>query len=135
MTKQEVKDEYKQMEGDPKVKQKIRSIQMEIARRRMMEEVKKADVVITNPTHYAVALKYDTTSMNAPKVVAKGINLIAQKIKNIAKESDIPIVEKPELAQQLYKKVPLDREIPEELYKAVAEILAYVYKLKNQSTG
>ncbi len=135
MTKQEVKDEYKQMEGDPKVKQKIRSMQMEMARRRMMEEVKKADVVITNPTHYAVALKYDTSSMNAPKVVAKGINLIAQKIKEIAKENGVPIVEKPELAQQLYKKVQLDREIPEELYKAVAEILAYVYRLKNQSAG
>ena len=135
MTKQEVKDEYKQMEGDPKVKQKIRSMQMEIARRRMMEEVKKADVVITNPTHYAVALRYDATKMNAPKVVAKGINLIAQKIKEIAKENDVPIVEKPELAQELYKKVPLDREIPEELYKAVAEILAYVYRLKNKAAS
>ncbi len=135
MTKQEVKDEYKQMEGDPKVKQKIRSMQMEIARRRMMEEVKKADVVITNPTHYAVALRYDATKMNAPKVVAKGINLIAQKIKEIAKENDVPIVEKPELAQELYKKVTLDREIPEELYKAVAEILAYVYRLKNKAAS
>ncbi len=135
MTKQEVKDEYKQMEGDPKVKQKIRSMQMEMARRRMMEEVKKADVVITNPTHYAVALKYNAAQMNAPKVVAKGINLIAQKIKKIAKENDVPIVEKPELAQQLYKKAPLEKEIPEELYKAVAEILAYVYRLKNQSAG
>jgi len=135
MTKQEVKDEYKQMEGDPKVKQKIRSMQMEIARRRMMEEVKKADVVITNPTHYAVALRYDATKMNAPKVVAKGINLIAQKIKEIAKENDIPIVERPELAQELYKKVPLDKEIPEELYRAVAEILAYVYRLKNKAAS
>ena len=135
MTKHEVKDEYKQMEGDPKVKQKIRSMQMEIARRRMMEEVKKADVVITNPTHYAVALKYDSATMNAPKVIAKGMNLIAQKIKELAKKNDIPIVEKPELAQELYKKVSLDKEIPEELYKAVAEILAYVYRLKNKAKG
>ncbi|WP_022670166.1 flagellar biosynthesis protein FlhB [Hippea alviniae] len=133
MTKQEVKDEYKQMEGDPKVKQKIRSMQMEMARRRMMEEAKKADVVITNPTHYAVALKYDSNSMTAPKVVAKGINLIAEKIKQIAKENDIPIVEKPELARELYMKVNIDKEIPEELYKAVAEILAYVYRLKRAS--
>ncbi|WP_025209904.1 flagellar biosynthesis protein FlhB [Hippea sp. KM1] len=135
MTKQEVKDEYKQMEGDPKIKQKIRSMQMEIARKRMMEEVKKADVVITNPTHYAVALKYDAASMNAPKVVAKGINLIAKKIKEIAEENDVPIVEKPELARALYEKVKLDAEIPEELYQAVAEILAYVFKLKQQSAG
>ena len=132
MTKQEVKDEYKQMEGDPKVKQKIRSMQMEIARRRMMEEVKKADVVITNPTHYAVALKYESSKMNAPKVVAKGINLIAKRIREIAEKHDIPIVERPELAKELYKKVPIDREIPHELYKAVAEILAYVYSLKNK---
>ncbi|AEA33844.1 flagellar biosynthesis protein FlhB [Hippea maritima] len=131
MTKQEVKDEYKQMEGDPKIKQKIRSMQMEMTRKRMMEEVKKADVVITNPTHYAVALKYDSATMAAPKVVAKGINLIAKKIKEIAKENDVPIVEKPELARSLYEKVKLDREIPEELYQAVAEILAYVFKLKN----
>ena len=133
MTKQEVKDEYKQMEGDPKVKQKIRSMQMEMARKRMMEEAKKADVVITNPTHYAVALKYDPNSMTAPKVVAKGINLIAEKIKQIAKENNIPIVEKPELARELYAKVNIDKEIPEELYQAVAEILAYVYKLKRAS--
>ncbi len=135
MTKQEVKDEYKQMEGDPKIKQKIRSMQMEIARRRMMEEVKKADVVITNPTHYSVALRYDEKSMNAPKVVAKGLNLIAEKIKEIAKENDVPIVERPELARELYKRVPLDKEIPEELYRAVAEILAYVYRLKKNRSS
>ena len=133
MSHKEIKDEYKQMEGDPHVKQRIRKLQMELSRRRMMEDVKKADVVITNPTHYAVALKYDEAKMSAPKVVAKGINMIAEKIKEIAKQNNIAIVEKPELARELYKKVNIDNFIPEELYQAVAEILAYVYKVKNQN--
>jgi len=133
MTKQEVKDEYKQMEGDPKVKQKIRSMQMEIARRRMMEDVKKATVVVTNPTHYAVALQYKHNEMIAPKVVAKGINLIAEKIKEVAKENDIPIVERPQLARELYQKVKIGSEIPPELYQAVAEILSYIYRIKNSA--
>ncbi len=135
MSHKEIKDEYKQMEGDPHVKQRIRKLQMELAKRRMMEDVKKADVVITNPTHYAVALKYDESKMSAPKVVAKGINMIAQKIKEIAKENSVTIVEKPELAQELYKKVNIDNFIPEELYQAVAEILAYVYKAKNKNSS
>ncbi len=134
MSHKEIKDEYKQMEGDPHVKQRIRKLQMELARRRMMEDVKKADVVITNPTHYAVALKYEESKMSAPKVVAKGINMIAERIKEIAQENNVAIVEKPELARELYKKVNIDNFIPEELYKAVAEILAYVYKAKNQNT-
>jgi len=130
MSHKEIKDEYKQMEGDPHVKQKIRRLQMEMAKKRMMEDVKKADVVITNPTHYAVALKYNDYEMNAPKVVAKGMNLIAEKIKEIAKENDVDIVEKPEVARELYKKTKIGDEIPEELYQVVAEILAYVYKAK-----
>ncbi len=132
MSPREIKDEYKQMEGDPHVKQRIRRLQMELAKRRMMEEVKKADVVITNPTHYAVALSYKENSMKAPKVVAKGLNRIAERIKEIATENDVPIVEKPELARELYKKTKIDDYIPEELYHAVAEILAYVYRIKKE---
>ncbi len=132
MSHKEIKDEYKQMEGDPHIKQRIRRLQMEMAKRRMMEDVKEADVVITNPTHYAIALKYDESEMNAPKVVAKGMNMIAERIKEIAKEYNVAIVEKPELARELYKKVNIDNFIPEELYQAVAEILAYVYKTKNR---
>ncbi len=135
MSHREIKDEYKQMEGDPHIKQKIRRMQMEIAKRRMMEDVKKADVIITNPTHYAVAIQYKEKEMNAPKVVAKGINMIAQKIKEIAKENNVTIVEKPELARELYKKVNIGNVIPEELYQAVAEILAYVYKAKKAGHG
>ncbi len=135
MSPKEIKDEYKQMEGDPHVKQRIRRLQMELARRRMMEEVKKADVVVTNPTHYAVALSYKETSMKAPKVVAKGLNRIAERIKEIALEHDVPVVEKPQLARELYKKVKIDEYIPEELYHAVAEILAYVYRIKGTKTG
>jgi flagellar biosynthetic protein FlhB len=132
MSHKEIKDEFKQMEGDPHVKQKIRRMQMEMAKKRMMEDVKKADVVITNPTHYAVALKYEDMQMNAPRVVAKGVNLIAEKIKEIAKENDVDIVEKPEIARELYKKVKIGDEIPQELYQVVAEILAYVFKAKKE---
>ncbi len=135
MSHKEIKDEYKQMEGDPHIKQKIRKTQMEIARRRMMEDVKKADVIITNPTHYAVAIQYDESKASAPVVVAKGMNKIAQKIKEIAIENDIVIVEKPIIARQLYKKTKIGEVIPEELYKAVAEILAFVYRLKNEATS
>ncbi len=132
MSHKEIKDEFKQMEGDPHVKQKIRSLQMEMAKKRMMEDVKKADVVITNPTHYAVALKYNDLEMNAPQVVAKGMNLVAEKIKEVAKENDVDIVEKPEVARELYKKAKIGDEIPEELYHVVAEILAFVYKAKKE---
>ena len=130
MTKEEVKEEYKQTEGDPQVKSRIRSMQRQMARQRMMQEVPKAKVVITNPVHLAVALKYDN-SMRAPEVIAKGRRLIAEKIKEIAKEHNIPIVENPPLAHELYEKVEIGEEIPKELYKAVAEVLAYIYRLEN----
>ncbi|MGA1847029.1 flagellar biosynthesis protein FlhB [Deferribacter abyssi] len=132
MTKQEVKEEFKQMEGDPLIRQRIRSMQREMARKRMMEEVPKADVVITNPIHYAVALKYETGKDKAPKVVAKGQRLIAQRIKEIAKKNGVFIHEDPPLARSLYSQVEIGDEIPENLYKAVAEILAFVYKMKNK---
>lgn len=131
MTKQEVKDEFKQTEGDPQVKSRIKSIQREMARRRMMEEVPKADVVITNPVHLAVALRYDHAGMRAPSVVAKGANKIAFKIREVAETNAVPVIENRILAQNLYK-LDLGEEIPIEFYKAVAEILAYVYSLKNK---
>ena len=131
MTKQEVKDEYKLTEGDPMVKSRIRSIQREMARRRMMEEVPKADVVITNPTHLAVALRYDQKNMPAPRIVAKGANMIAERIKNLAREHEIPVVEDKPLAQNLYK-LEIGEEIPTQFYQAVAEILAYVYGLRRK---
>ncbi|MBW2609911.1 MAG: flagellar biosynthesis protein FlhB [Deltaproteobacteria bacterium] len=132
MTKQEVKDEFKQVEGDPLVKSRIKSIQREMARRRMMEEVPKADVVITNPTHLSVALRYDTEErMASPRVVAKGANMVAFRIREIAVENDIPLVENKMLAQNLYK-LELGEEIPPQFYQAVAEILAYVYGLKKK---
>jgi len=135
MSKEEVKEEFKQMEGDPKIKAKIRKMQMELARRRMMENVKTADVVITNPTHVAVALKYDQSKMNAPKVVAKGLNEVALRIKELAIKNEVVIVENPPLAQSLYKQAQIDKEIPVELYEAVAKILSYVYNLKNKKTN
>ena len=130
MTKQEVKEEYKQTEGDPLVKSRIRQIRNERARRRMMENVPKADVVIVNPTHYAVALQYDMATMDAPVVVAKGLDNIALKIREIAEEHDIPIVENPPLARALFASVELDQSIPEEHFKAVAEVIGYVMQLK-----
>ena len=129
MTKQELKEEAKQTEGDPHVKGRIRSIQMEMARRRMMEEVPKADVVITNPTRLAVALKYDNLTMAAPLVVAKGAGVVAHRIKEVAGEHGIPLVEDKPLAQALFKSVGLNEPIPENLFQAVAEVLAYVYSL------
>jgi flagellar biosynthetic protein FlhB len=132
MSKQEIKDEFKQTEGNPEIKAKIRQLQREMARKRMMAEVPKADVVITNPTHYAVALRYDKTKDEAPRVIAKGTNHLALKIKEIARENGIMIVENPPLARELYKSVDLDEIIPPKLYKAVAEILAYVYKAKSK---
>jgi len=133
MTKQEVKEEFKQMEGDPLIRQRIRSMQREMARKRMMEEVPKADVVITNPIHYAVALKYDANKNKAPIVVAKGQRLMALKIKEIAKEHGVFIHEDPPLARTLFSQVDIGEEIPENLYKAIAEILAIVYKMKNNN--
>jgi len=130
MTKQEVKDEHRQSYGDPKVKARIRGIQLEMARRRMMEVVPEADVVITNPTRLAIALKFDAREMIAPRVLAKGAGYVAQRIREIAEENQIPIVEEKPLAQALYKMVELGDYIPAELYRAVAEVLAYVYRLK-----
>lgn len=131
MTKQEVKEENKNQEGDPLIKGRIKTKQFELSRKRMMNEVPKADIVITNPTHVAVALKYDLGKGTAPKVVAKGLDLVAQKIKEIAKENNIHMHEDIHLARTLYKTCEIGDEIPENLYKAVAQILAYVFKLKN----
>ena len=130
MTKQEVRDEQKNTEGDPQVKSRIRSIQAEMARKRMMQDVPKADVVITNPTRLAIAIKYDESAMNAPKLIAKGAGEIAKKIREIAQKHDIPIVENKELARSMYSQVEIDQEVPASLYQAVAEVLAYIYKLK-----
>ena len=132
MSKQEIKEEMKQAEGDPVIKSRIRSVQMQMARRRMMAEVPKADVIITNPTHLAIALLYENKTMDAPHVVAKGAGHIAQKIIEIARDHQIPIVENKPLAQILYKTVELGRTIPSDLYHAVADILAYVYQIKRK---
>jgi len=132
MTKQEVKDERKNADQDPHIKSRIRSMGREIMRKLMFNEVPKADVVITNPTHIAVAIKYDHESMAAPRVVAKGVRLIAEKIKEIARENNVPIIENKPLARILYKTVEVGSEVPPDLYKAVAEILAYVYKLNKK---
>lgn len=132
MTKQEVKEDYKRTEGDPMIKSRIRQKQREMSQRRMMQEVPKADVVVTNPTHFAVALKYDADKDAAPTVIAKGKNLIAQRIKQIAGENNVPIVENVQLARALYASVEIGDTIPAELYQAVAEILAYVYRLSKK---
>lgn len=130
MTKQEIKDEYKNIDGDPQVKGRIRQIQHQMHQKRMMSNVPDADVVITNPTHYAVALSYDKTKNSAPTVVAKGVDFIAQNIKKLARENNIPIVENPSLARALHDQVEIDMQIPENFYKAVAEIFGYIYELK-----
>lgn len=132
MSKQDIKDEYKNTEGDPLIKSKIKQRQREMAMRRMMQEIPNADVVITNPTHYAIALKYDDATMEAPKVVAKGTDYVAQKIKLIAKEHDIVMVENRPLARAMYDQVQIDQRIPDEFFKAVAEVLAYVYRIKQK---
>ena len=132
MTKQEIKEENKQSDGDPLIKSRIRRMQREIARKRMMAAVPKADVVITNPTHLAVAIRYDPDSGNAPRVVAKGADLVAEKIKEIARNNGVPIVENKPVAQILYKMVDMEQSIPENLYRAIAEILAHVYSLKQK---
>ena len=131
MSKQEIKDEMKNMEGDPLIKGKIKQKQMEMSRQRMMAEVPNADVIITNPTHYAVALKYDETKQ-APTVIAKGMDHVAQQIKKIARENDVHIVQNPPLARSLYNDVEVDKPIPEALFGAVAEVLAYVYKMNKK---
>lgn len=132
MTKQELKDEFKQTEGDPQIKSKIRQLRQERARKRMMAAVPTADVVITNPTHYAVALKYDFDTMAAPLCVAKGLDTIALNIRKIAEENKVSIIENPPLARALYDSVDLDETIPEEHFKAVAEIIAFVFRQKGK---
>ena len=132
MTKQEVKDEYKQAEGDPQIKAQIRRIRTQRARQRMMAAVPTADVVITNPTHYAVALQYKMDEMAAPKLVAKGVDTLALRIRQVAEENDVPIVENPPLARALHAAVELDEEIPPEHFKAVAEVIGYVMRLRGK---
>ncbi len=131
MTREEVRKEMKEMEGDPQLKARIRSQQREIARNRMMSEVPKADVVVTNPTHFAVALKYDSTKMGAPQVVAKGMNLVAQKIRDLAGENNVPVIELPPLARALHRHVDIGETVPAALYTAVAEVMAYIYQMNN----
>lgn len=133
MTKREVKDEYKQSEGDPLIKSRIKKVQYEMSKNRMIQEVAKADVVITNPTHYAVALKYEMSKDSAPKVVAKGVDELARKIKEVATEHSVPIHEDVELARALYKQCDIGERIPENLFKAVAQILAYIFRLKEMN--
>ncbi|OCG03610.1 flagellar biosynthesis protein FlhB [Gilliamella apis] len=130
MSKQEVKDEFKEQEGNPQIKGRIRQMQQAIARRRMMKDVPKANVIVTNPTHYAVALQYDEKTMSAPKILAKGTDNIASRIKQIAQEHQIPQLEAPPLARALYRHGEIGKSIPAELYAAVAQILAWVYQLK-----
>lgn len=130
MTKQEVKDENKETDGRPEVKGRIRAIQQEMSRKRMMDAVPTADVIITNPTHYAVALRYDQDTMRAPTLVAKGADLIAMQIRAVANDNDVPIVEAPPLARALFASTEIDQQIPEGLYMAVATVLSYVYQLK-----
>lgn len=136
MTKEEQRQEMKESEGDPQLKARIRSQQREMARKRMMAEVPKADVVVTNPTHFAVALKYDRDRMGAPQVVAKGMSLVAQKIRELAETNSVPVVEAPPLARALYRHTEIGEQVPAALYTAVAEILAYVYQLnQHQAIG
>ncbi len=132
MTRQEIKDEYKQAEGDPHVKARLRQLRAERARQRMIQAVPEADVVITNPTHFAVALKYDSAKMDAPTVVAKGTDKVAARIREIADEHGVPLYPNPPLARSLFATVDIDETIPEELYKAVAEAISYVLKVKGK---
>lgn len=133
MTRQEMIQESKETDGNPQIKGKIRQMQMQMARNRMMQNVPTADVVVTNPTHYAVALKYSDGQQGAPRVVAKGADEVAAKIRELARESKVPLLEAPALARALYKHTEIDDEIPEKLYSAVAEVLAYVFQLRNYS--
>ena len=135
MSKQEVKDEFKQMEGDPQVKGRIRSLQMQAAKKRMMQNIPAADVVITNPTHYAVALRYDKEQEDAPVVLAKGVDFLALQIRKIAIQNDIDILENPPLARELYKLCDVNQQIPAQLFGAVAEVLSQIYKQNLQKFG
>jgi len=133
MTKQEVKEEYKQTEGNPQIRGRIRQKMREASMRRMMREVPSADVIITNPTHYAVALRYDRDTQSAPTCIAKGVDFLAKRIKDLGREHDVEVVEDKKLARAIFDTVDIGKEIPPELYQAVAEILAFVYKLKNKA--
>jgi flagellar biosynthetic protein FlhB len=133
MSKQEVKDEHKESDGNPQIKAKIRALRRDQARKRMMKAVPKATAIIVNPTHYAVALKYEPETMAAPLVVAKGKNYLAQRIRQLAVENQVPLIENPPLARALYKHVDVGQEIPAHLYRAVAEILAYIFKIMNRN--
>lgn len=135
MTRQELKEELKQTEGDPQLRARVRQVQRELSRARMMQNVPKADVVVTNPTHYACALMYERDSMTAPQLVAKGADLIARRIREIAEENGVTIVENPLVARELYYNVEIGQQVPEQFFRAVAEILAYVYRLKNKAVA
>jgi flagellar biosynthetic protein FlhB len=135
MTRQELREEMKRLEGDPLVKSRIRQVQRAMARRRMMQELPKADVVVTNPTHYAVALRYETATMEAPTVVAKGCDRLAERIREVARQHGIPFVEDPFLARALYRSVEVGKEVPYALFQAVAKVLAYVYSLRRRQTA
>jgi flagellar biosynthetic protein FlhB len=133
MTKQEVKEELKRMDGDPVLKRRRREVQMQLALQRIRRDVPQADVVVTNPTHYAVALRYDPETMSAPKVVSKGADHLAVRIREIAAAAGVPIVERPVLARMLYNEVKVGREVPGKFFEAVAEILAYIYELTHRN--
>jgi len=135
MTKQEMKEELRQTEGDPQLRARVRQVQREMSNARMMEKVPKADVVVTNPTHFAVALMYDREVMGAPQVVAKGADYLARRIREVAQENEVPLVENPLVARELYNNVEIGQEIPEEFFRAVAEILAYVYRLQGRTVA
>ena len=132
MTRQQVKEEFKQQEGDPLITARIRNLQREMSRKRMMDDVSTADVIITNPTHVAVALKYDIENMQAPLVLAKGQRLVAERIKELGRQAGVPLVENKPLARALFKAVGIGDEIPEDLFKAVAQVLAFVFQLKQK---
>lgn len=133
MTKMEMKEEMKQTEGDPQLRSRVRQVQRDISRARMMQNVPKADVVVTNPTHFAVALEYDREAMFAPKVSAKGADFMAERIKAIARENNVPIMENPVVAREIFHNVDIGQEVPEKFFRAVAEILAFVYRLKGKT--
>jgi flagellar biosynthetic protein FlhB len=135
MTREEVRQEHKEAEGSPEIKGRIRALQRELAERRMMEEVPKADVIVVNPTHYAVALRYDDRSMRAPRVVAKGVDLMAARIREVATEHKVPIFEAPPLARALHRHVEIGDEIPAGLYVAVAQVLTYIFQLRAAKAG
>jgi flagellar biosynthetic protein FlhB len=130
MTRQELRDESKELDGRPETKQRIRQMQQTLARRRMMHKVPTADVVIVNPTHFAVALKYDAKKMRAPRVLAKGADMVAANIRRIAEEHRVPVFESPKLARALYRSTDLNKEIPQGLYMAVAQVLSYIFKVR-----